>query len=267
MVARRLAVSLSALLLLSAVPASTEAAPLDYLPAISGDYFPLASKTTGTTYHVYVRFPQGYVDKPAERYPVVYLLDGDSAFPLLGAQHLFLTIDDKVPEAFVVGISYGSFSPQINRRDRDYGPASDAFQQFLADELMPRIESSYRADPARRILVGQSFGGSFVLYSALTRPDLFWARIASNPSFRLHGPRLWAEALPAKRKDLRLFVVSGTENGEPARQQALDWAAKWRTRPSPWRVDQIDIIGGTHAADISNAYRASLRKLFPPTAP
>jgi predicted alpha/beta superfamily hydrolase len=236
--------------------------PLDFLPAITGDYFPLASKATGTTYHIYVRYPQGYANNPSERYPVVYFLDGDSLFPLLGAQHLFLTIDDKIPDAIIVGIAYGGFDPSVNRRDRDFGSGSEAFQTFLMTELIPRVESVTRADSTRRILVGQSFGGAFVLYSALTQPDLFWARIASNPSFRLHGPALWEGAAEAKRDDLRLLVVTGTENAVEPRKQALDWVARWSGRTRPWSVERIDIKGGTHSADIANAYRLSFRKLF-----
>lgn len=253
------------LAMLLAAPAQAAAVaghPIDHLPAIAGDYFPIASKATGTDYHIYVRYPQGYADAPSARYPIVYLLDGDTLFPLLATQHLFLTIDDKLPEAIVVGIAYGSFDPEVNRRDRDFGPGSDAFQAFLADELIPRIESGVRADPERRILVGQSFGGAFVLHSALTAPDLFWTRIASNPSFRLHGPRLWEGSAPAKRADLRLFVVSGTENPAQPRQQAIDWAARRAGRSPPWKVETIHIEGGTHAADIANAYRAALRSLF-----
>lgn len=236
--------------------------PINYLPSLSGDYFPLASVATGATYHIYIRHPQGYADQPTRRYPVVYLLDGDSLFPLLAAQHLFLTIDDKLPEAIVVGIAYGSFSPAINRRETDYGSGAAAFQKFLSTELMPRVEATARADPARRILVGQSFGGSFVLYSALTEPDLFWARIASNPSFRLHGPKLLEAGERASRPDLRLFVVSGTENAADARQKSIAWVDSWISRKPAWAVERIDVAGGTHAADIGNAYRAALRRLF-----
>ena len=239
---------------------------MNFLPAIAGDYFPLVSAATGTAYHIYIRYPQGYADDPTRRYPVVYLLDGDSLFPLLAAQHLFLTIDDKLPEAIVVGIAYGSFAPDVNRRDRDYGPGAEAFQKFLASQVIPSVERRARADPQRRILVGQSLGGAFVLYSALTEPDLFWARIASNPSFRLERQKLWREPEPAKRSDLRLFVVSGTANSAEARDAAKEWTASWKQRRPPWAVEDVEIAGGTHAADIPNAYRASLHRLFQPQA-
>lgn len=259
-------------LLCASAPANAEAPgqvqPMNFLPAIAGDYFPLASKATGTLYHIYIRYPQGYAEAPDQRYPVVYLLDGDSVFPLVAAQHLFLTIDDKLPEAIVVGVAYGAFDPKVNRRDVDFGPRAADFNRFLSSELIPAVESRSRADPDRRILVGQSYGGGYVLYSALTQPDLFWARIASNPSFRLRED-LWGEAASATRSDLRLFVVDGTANHAQPRETTARWVESWNARRKPWALERLEIEGGTHAADIGNAYRVSLRKLFdwsPPPA-
>lgn len=236
--------------------------PLTYLPSLAGDYFPLHSKAMGSIYHIYVRYPEGYSEHPGQHYPVVYLLDGDSAFPLIAPEHLFLTYDDQIPEAIIVGIAYGSFSPPMNHREMDFGERAPDLQRFLADELIPVVETRTRADPNRRILVGQSFGANFVLYSAFTRPDLFWARIASNPSARMHQSLMAGEPQAALRDDLHLFVVSGTANNAQGRQAALDWVALWRQRQTPWQLDEIDIPGGTHAADFGNAYRLSLRRLF-----
>src|SRR5207248_8025826 len=83
--------------------------PLDYLPALKGDYFALRSSANGAPYHIYIRYPEGYASEPPRRYPIVYLLDGDSTFPLLAPQHLFIHYDDKIPEAIIVGIAYGPF--------------------------------------------------------------------------------------------------------------------------------------------------------------
>ena len=253
--------------LLLAVAGSAPAAPapqvqpINYLPALTGDYFSITSDATGTPYHVYIRYPQGYADDPAQRYPIVYLLDGDSAFPLLAAQHLFLTIDDKLPEAIVVGIAYGSFDPKVNRRDVDFGPRAAEFSRFLSFELIPAVESRVRADPARRILVGQSFGGGYVLYSALRQPDLFWAGIASNPSYRLRDD-LGGDAAAATRDDLRLFVIDGTASHPASREATAKWLSSWSGRKAPWALEHIELPGGTHAADIGNGYRAALRRLF-----
>lgn len=245
--------------LLAAIPANAGSAPtpLDHLPALTGDYFPLASTATGTTYHIYVRLPLDYAEQPKKRYPIVYLLDGDSAFPMLAPQHLFMTIDDGTPEAILVGIAYGGFGP-VNKRERDFGQGAPAFQRFLAEELRPAVERRVRADLDRRIIVGQSFGGTFVLWSALTRPDLFWGHVASNPSFRLHQQRLFAAPASTAPTGGRLALVSGTLNRPPGRAGALAWHERLASGPSPWTVRRFDIEGGTHAADLGRAYRLAV---------
>lgn len=248
----------------------TRIQPLNHLPGIAGDYFPIRSSTTGSRYHIYIRYPESYAAKREARYPIVYVLDGDSLFPMLAPGHLFLTYDDHLPEAIIVGIAYGSFAQPINRREVDFGAGASAFQQFLAAELLPKVEGRVRADGAKRILVGQSFGGSFVLFSAFTQPDLFWGRIASNPSARMHQQLLAGTPAAAQLQDLHLFVVSGTANNPAGREAALKWVRRWRLGRTPWTLEAIDIPGGTHAADITNAYRAAMRRLFnlqPPTAP
>lgn len=236
--------------------------PLDYLPSLTGEYFPLRSAVMDSTYHIYVRYPQGYRTNPTSRYPIVYLLDGDSVFPMLAPEHLMLNYDDHIPEAIIVGIAYGSFQPPINHREIDFGPRAADFERFLRTEVIPSVERRVRADPTKRLLVGQSFGGSFVLYSAFTDPDLFWARVASNPSARMHQDLLAHAPLAATRADLRLILVSGTANNAAGRETALKWAQQWRQSSSSWKFEEIDIPGGTHAADLPNAYRAALRSLF-----
>ena len=111
---------------------------------------------------------------------------------MLAPYYFLLKFDEPMPEAIIVGISYGANSrAEGNYRGTDYTAPSperetyggaSAYQNFLADELLPLIERKYRVDKTRRILFGQSIAGQFVLYSAMTRPDLFWGRIASNPA-------------------------------------------------------------------------------------
>jgi len=186
---------LTSLVAIAVSSCSGDANPLDHLPVLRGDYFSVDSRAVGRPFHIHVRLPENYRTDESVRYPVVYLLDGDSLFPILAASHLFLTIDEGLPEAIVVGIAYGSFDPAINRRGFDFSTPVEnadperggaaAFHDFLKSELIPQIENRYRTDPSRRVLFGQSAGGSMVLYSAFTDPDLFWGRIASNPNFDL----------------------------------------------------------------------------------
>ena len=251
----------------------TPVTPLDYLPALRGEYFALQSAATGRTHHIYVRLPDGYDPAAATRYPTVYLTDGDSLFPMLAPGHLFLTYDDGLPEAILVGIAYGGFDPAVNRRHIDFqspgtgvapGEAgAAAFQRFLKTELIPEIERRHRSDGARRVLFGQSRGGAFVLYSAVTDPDLFWGRIASNPSITPGIESLLEAAAPATRRDLTLVVTSGTRDRPDLQVEAAHWLSVWQARPErPWRLFGERIEGGTHAANAPDAYRRGLHRLF-----
>lgn len=255
-----------ALLVAACAPTTPQVTPLDHLPALHGDYFAIDSRQTGHRYHIYVRTPEGYAENPGRHYPIVYVLDGDSLFPILAPTQLFLHYDDQLAEALVVGIAYGSFDPPQNRRRHDFTIGADAFGRFLAQELIPKTEQRVRADPARRILFGQSRGGGFVLHSAFTRPDLFWGRIASNPTLD-SLPALSRTPAAASRPDLRLFVASGALDRPQYRQPLVEWFAQWQPKTGlPWTLRTETIDQGTHAADAPRVYRRAMHWLLaPPT--
>ena len=246
----------------------------DFPAALRGDAFRIESGTLGRGFDIYVRLPENY-DPEGPAYPVIYLLDGDSLFPILAANHLFLHYDDRLPEAVVVGIAYGGFDPSVNRRHIDFQSPGDgvpegeagaeAFLGFMRDELMPRIEGRFRVDPERRVLFGQSRGGNLVLYSAVRDPDLFWGRIASNPSLTPGLESVLAPAETSAREDLRVVVTSGTRDWPDLREEAALWVGTWQgrdTRERPWTVSLITIEGGTHAANAADAYRQAMNVLF-----
>lgn len=259
------------------VSAETPASvPLDYLPALAGDYFKLDSNAVGRPFHIYVRLPPDYDERPDTRYPVVYVLDGDSLFPILAANHLFLNFDEGLPEAIVVGIAYGSFEFPVNRRGYDYTPpdpggderrgGAPAFHTFLASELIPEVERRFRADSARRVLFGQSRGGQMVLYSAFTDPDLFWGRIASNPVLVPGRYRFFSPAAPAARDDLGLVVTSGERDRPAIREDVLAWFDVWEDRDdAPWAIRAATMEGATHSADSAASYRLGMLWLFDPS--
>jgi len=249
--------------------------PIAHLPAIAGDYFPLQSQAANRLYHIFIRYPESYAAEPDRRWPVVYVLDGDSLFPLIAPTQLFLHYDEGLPEAIVVGIAYGSFDPAVNARGYDFSaPAADAradqggapaFLRFLRTELIPQVESRVRADPARRVLVGQSRSGYFALWSAYADPDLFWGRIASNPAVKPGRDLLLSlPAVAPTRGDLGVVLVSGTRDDSAERREgARAWGERWEgAADAPWQANLIELEGGTHAASLGAAYRAAMLWLF-----
>lgn len=196
------------------------------------------------------------------------MLDGDSLFPLLATQQLFLGYDENLPEAIMVGIAYGSFDAPANRRGYDYSAdapdaregqgGATAFLRFLKSELLPQVEERVKGDPLRRVLVGQSLGGYITLWSAYADPDLFWGRIASNPVMAPGKQMLFDQpAIAATRTDLGVVLVSGTRDDSAARRDgAREWQDRWEgAADAPWNAHMIEIEGGTHAASIGDLTR------------
>jgi len=182
-----------AMLFVSVLASASESEnPLDYMQGLNNaDHHVIQSQGLGRPFHIFVRLPEGY-NEATEPYPVVYLLDGGHTFPMLASYYRYLSFADEVEDLIIVGISYGNddwkkgnfrstdFTAAAPEREH-YGGAPD-FQKFLEAELLPFIEGRYRARADRRIVFGQSLGGQFVLYTAQTKPALFWGHIASNPA-------------------------------------------------------------------------------------
>lgn len=236
------------------------------------DAFTLTSEVLERDFHIYVRLPRGYGESE-EKWPVIYLLDGGILFPMLAPYHFMLTIDGIAPEAIIVGISYGGLGfANGNMRATDYTVASDEvehyggapeFQSFLDSGLLPLIDERYRTDPGRRVIVGQSLGGQFVMYTALTRPELFWGHIAVNPALHRNLAFFRDYKTPTGAERARLFIGAGTLDDPRFRVSANEWIDSWKAREdSHLELKVAELTGEHHASAAPAAYRAGLRWLF-----
>jgi predicted alpha/beta superfamily hydrolase len=183
----------SLLALILTLPLLAAAVDTQYMQGI-GDtrYHRIESEIIGRGFYIYIMLPDGYDEDGASAYPTIYLLDGGSLFPLLVGYYRYLNFSEEVPDSIIVGISYGGDSIEEGNyrstdytapaEDRDYWGGAANYQSFLSDELIPLIEKNYRSDAERRIIFGHSIGGQFVLFTALTKPEIFWGHIASNPA-------------------------------------------------------------------------------------
>ena len=235
-------------------------------------YHQVESESVGRGYHIYVRLPDGYAESE-ESYPTVYLLDGGNTFPMLAPYYQYLTFGEEAPDMILVGISYGSDTFEGGNfrstdftapsEERDYWGGATAFQAFLSKELFPFVESNYRSNANRRIVFGQSLGGQFVLFTALTQPKLFWAHIASNPALHRNLPFfLEAHGDYGGPTQSKLFVASGTEDDAIFREPALEWIQFWQDKHVPWQMKTTDLEGHSHMSAPPAAFRAGLRWIF-----
>jgi len=259
----------AAMILLILAPAL--AADTGYLQGLGDSRYQLFdSEIIGRDFHLYVSLPEDY-EGSDELYPTVYLLDGGNLFPMLTPYYRYLNVGEEVPDAILVGITYGSDDFEGgNYRSTDFTAPSDEreywggaanYQRFMSDELMPLIETQYRSDSSRRIVFGQSIGGQFVLYTALTRPGLFWGHIASNPALHRNLPFFLERHNEAGENKERssLFVGSGTLDDPTFREPAQEWIRHWNsTEDRPWHLRTMDLAGHSHMSAPPASFRQGL---------
>ena len=152
---------------------------------------------SGRDYQVFVSLPASYETSPQRRYPVLYVTDADYAFPILRQIARRVNLDGPEVEEFIlVGLSYSRGDSGTVSRNRDYTPTPNgprrassmvhgqgpAYQTYLKTQALPFVERSFRVDPARRILLGHSYGGLLGAQILFTDPSLFHAYVLGSPS-------------------------------------------------------------------------------------
>ena len=189
--------TLSCLVLLAASVAHAQG-PLTNATTI-GKIDSLWSATLKENRPYLVYTPASYNDTTysPQRYPVLYLLDGDAHFHSVTGLLQFLGTGINgvflVPEMIVVAIPNTDRSRDLTPTHVEKDPQGKpqpflktsggmpSFFQFIKTELMPKIEAGYRTAPYR-VFVGHSLGGITVINALYTIPETFNAYVAIDPS-------------------------------------------------------------------------------------
>ena len=236
----------------------------------------LESSETGRDYDIYIRPPDDYAKDQNRKYPVLYVLDGQWDFKLLDSIYGGLHYDGFVPEMFIVGITYSGDNPDYNSlRAMDYTPFHESFVPgsgdapkflaFLKKELFPLIESNYRVDTSRRVLMGSSFGGTFTLYAMFSEPELFSAYMSASPAVPLGDNFAFRqEAEYAKSHEdlpVRLFLFVGGSEDLTYPVERFMQVLREREYPS-LEMETLTIAEEGHASNKPEGYNRGLRYIF-----
>jgi predicted alpha/beta superfamily hydrolase len=177
-----------------------------------------------------VYLPPGYDEQPHRHFPVLYLHDGQNLFDRATA---FGGQDWNVHGAAEPLIRAGAVTPLIivgiyntgKSRIHEYTPTkapkwgggrADRYVKFLLQEVMPFIQSEYRAqsDPTVTGMGGSSLGGLVSLYFGLKHPEVFGRIAALSPSVWWHQRSIIRFAHSADpRLRPRIWLDIGTNEG------------------------------------------------------
>lgn len=158
-------------------------------PVTVGQSFNMKSTILDEERKVLVALPKGY-DKTTQKYPVVYVLDGEWNFPIVAEAVKVLQDSDRMPPSIVIGVTNSDrnrdFTTKLNGNFKkpdfmkEVGGA-DNFLDYLEKELVPLVDRTFRAEPYRT-LVGHSLGGLFAWHSLASKPQLFQAYVILDAS-------------------------------------------------------------------------------------
>lgn len=163
-------------------------------PYSIGNTYKIHSKILKEDRNYIVELPSSYKTSK-QQYPILVLLDGEVSYHSHSGILNHMTEGRQIPEMIIVAIT------NIDRV-RDYTPTkyltnlngssaidnhktsggSEQFLQFIEQELLPKIEKTYRTT-SFKTLVGISHGGLLVGSAFLSKDTSFNAFVSMDPSF------------------------------------------------------------------------------------
>lgn len=150
----------------------------------------------------YVQLPANYNANNNEKYPVVYILDGEVFLPTVNNVQSYYS-GGFTPEMIIVGISNNKnrmrdlTTSKVTEMygmpfEQENGEAAN-FVKFIETELIPLVENKYPVTNFRT-LIGHSYGGLFTIYALIHHPELFSNYLAIDPSLDWDNQKLLKEA-------------------------------------------------------------------------
>lgn len=212
-----------------------EGSPLVRVSTLTGDirvHHLFHSPELANARTIMVYLPPGYDDEPDQRYPVLYMHDGNNIFDAKTSatgvewgvdetvQHLI--VQDRIRKIIIVGVFN---TPQRTKeyspfKDPEFGGGfGDAYLEFVAATLKPFIDRTYRTLPGREHtgLAGSSLGGLISLYGLFAQPDVFGFAGAVSPALWWARRKIFSFLRAARRpRPIKLWLDMGTDEGEAA---------------------------------------------------
>lgn len=207
--------------------------------------------------------PPSYDENPAQRYPVVYMHDGQNLFLdsyafggvswAVAAAMDAGALNGTIKEAIVIGIDndVDRLSEYTPVPDPSYGGGNAAnYLRFVVEELKPQMDLQLRtlSSADNTAIIGSSLGGLVSIWAGLTRPDVFRKVGALSPSTWWNNTWIIGQTnaatgpLPA-----RVYIDSGNagnSNDDVVNTTAL--ANAWKTKAGV-TVQSLVQNGATHS--------------------
>ncbi|PQJ73974.1 alpha/beta hydrolase-fold protein [Polaribacter gangjinensis] len=138
-----------------------------------------------TTRNLRIYIPEGYEKDSIKNFPLAIVLDEESMFDIYVGNSVLFSKNDKAPKQIIVGISMEKTKNTDISFDRNTGRLTTTatnFYQFIRDEVLFYMESTYRTSPFIT-LVGQGYSANLITHFLEESNPIFNAFICINTNF------------------------------------------------------------------------------------
>jgi len=176
-----------------------------------------------TTRNIRIFIPEGYERDSVKNYPLTIVLDEEYLFDTYVGNAILFAKKDKAPAQIIVGVSMEESKGKDISFDINSGrltPSADNFYQFIRDEVLFYMESSYRTSPFISF-VGHGYSANLITHFLQEDTAFINSFICINPSFSdFIGDELAYYNLPKfGKEDNTFYFYSNNSNSFPSTKQ------------------------------------------------
>ena len=174
-----------------------------------------------------IQLPRNYNPEEKRSYPLIIVLDGDYLFEPVAGNIDYQAYWEDIPDCIVVGIKQGTTRENdFFYDDESYFPAHDgaSFYEFMAAELIPYIESNYKASDFR-IIFGHDLSANFINYYLFKDEPLFRAYVALSPDLAPEMKNRLLQRLAILNKETFYYMATADNDVETLRASILEMNA------------------------------------------
>ena len=229
----------------------------------------LESKILDSTRNLKIYLPQGYEKDSLKNYPLTVVFDAEYLFDAYVGNSVLFAAKDKAPKQIVVGISMEKTRRKDTYFNLDNGSltaSNTAFYEFIRDEVLFYMESTYRTSPFIS-LIGEGTSANLISHYLQESKPYINSYICINPTFSNFAELQFQSYNFSKfqKEDNTFYFYTNNSTSFSTKKQAR--IGQIQTGLSSLKLKNFNVVNDTiytnsSVSAISEAIPRALHKVF-----
>ena len=228
-------------------------------------YEPFQSTKLGQTRDIKIQLPRNYNPEEKVEYPLIIVLDGDYLFEPVTGNVDYQSYWGEMPKCIVVGVNQSSTREKdFHYDDEQFFPSQDGadFFEFLGMELVPYIESKYRASKFR-IIMGHDLSANFLNFYLFKDKPMYRAYVSFSPDLAPEMKSRLQQRLTNLDTDTFYYLATGDNDISALNKKILEADAILKTVDNPKLFYRFDnFTDSDHYSMVGLGIPKALNQIF-----